>query len=183
MNQALWRELDWADAATPSADPVVSNYLDLDIVEFCAIECRLQHSGERSVASMCRAWALAAARADSFPTTDDIIALGRAVDPRKNEHGWRRCDPKNGHPGKDWKFIPMLMEGLCDIRVLTALSPTEWFREFEEIHPLFDGNGRVGAILFSWLSGTLYDPVWPPNLWNDPRRYAGHGTERVHTTR
>lgn len=48
---------------------------------------------------------------------------------------------------------------------LGALSPAMAYKEFEEIHPFSDGNGRVGKILFNWLLGMLHEPAMPPNFF------------------
>ncbi len=45
-------------------------------------------------------------------------------------------------------------------------TPAEAYREFQEIHPFRDGNGRVGKIVFNLLNGTLHDPQMPPNFFN-----------------
>jgi fido (protein-threonine AMPylation protein) len=43
-----------------------------------------------------------------------------------------------------------------------CVSASEFYQEFETLHPFNDGNGRVGAILFNLLNGTLSDPIVPP---------------------
>jgi hypothetical protein len=76
-----------------------------------------------------------------------------------------------------------LMEALLELPVrdeakgisVPVLTPDTFFKNYEEIHPFRDGNGRTGAILFNWLNGTLDHPVWPSNWFHDPRRRVGFG--------
>ncbi len=152
----------------------------LAIVRFCAIECELQGSGERSVEWMLWAWVYAQQKADldplqyADPTEADVLALGAIIEPTKNLSGYRQIGVMVGWDIKpDWSLVPDQMTDLMS--GIGLLDPAEAFRRFEEVHPFRDGNGRVGTVLFNMLAKSLDAPTWPPNFWNDPRRKAGHG--------
>ena len=165
--------------------------VDYDVIKFAAIECRLQMSGELSVIHMIDGMIYAQENSMDRPTVTDVLNLGRLIEPSDNKFGFRQCGVRIGNDIKmDWQDIPRqvvnLMEavrdGAFDPRSIgngmttTRISgANEFFKAYEEIHPFVDGNGRTGAILFNWLNGTLYAPVWPDNCFNDPRRTVGYG--------
>lgn len=157
---------------------------DLHIIRFISRECELQMSGERSVGWMAEAWQYAAATSQNFsgagrytlPVVDDVIILGRLVEPFKNAKGFRTCGVRVGWDVKpDWNLVPGQMVNLME--AVDRLTPNEFFKEYEEVHPFVDGNGRTGVILLNWLNGTLDNPVWAFNFWNDSRRLPGDGAE------
>lgn len=164
--------------------------IDRDIVRFCSIECLLQMSGELSVGWMVDAWLYAQEFGYAPPTLDDVQNIGRLVEPNVNYGpGFRRCDVRVGFDVKaPWQHVPVLMANLMEelnqLKEPTdssypddygLLTPEKFTREYLEIHPWRDGNGRSSVILYNWLRGSLDNPVWFPNWWDDPRRTVGHG--------
>lgn len=175
--------------------------IDRDIVRFCSIECKLQQSGELSVGWMIDAWLYAQVNSwdsvESFhgsyrlPTLDDVVNIGRLVEPNVNYGpGFRKVDVRVGYDIKmQWEQVPAAMVDLMErvgpsLKLMPdsiypgdylLLTAEKFFKEYEDIHPWQDGNGRSGVILFNWLSSTLDDPKWAPNFWNDSRRTIGYG--------
>lgn len=143
--------------------------LTLDQIRFCALECSLQESGENSVANMCIAFDHVESLCPSAKdlTLLDILTLGKLVEPYKNVHGFRKVpvffgkDPTRQAIPAD--HINAALQSLLDHG--TKLTNTEWYTEFEKIHPFNDGNGRVGTILFNFRANTLLYPILPPKVF------------------
>lgn len=153
------------------------HWLTLKIVEYCAQECEWQQSGERSVAWMTKGWLYCAYRKDHWPTFDDVLNLGALVEPTKNLNGIRKVGVRVGLSVKmKAELVPGALKHLVDAPFgqMTTDERIEWFRQYEEIHPFVDGNGRTGSLLFNWISGILLEPQHAPNLWSDQRRGAPH---------
>lgn len=144
------------------------------VVAWCAQECEWQGSGEMSVAHMFSAYLYARRHRTRPILLRDVLALGRIVEPRLNMVGLRTVGVRVGFDVKmDWQLVPAALDQLIAEQPAIPASvenATEWFRQYQEIHPWRDGNGRTGNILYNWLLGTLEAPVFPPNLWHDPRR-------------
>jgi hypothetical protein len=135
--------------------------MNLQQIYFCAKECARQRSGEISVAHMCSALDYASELFLPF-NGGDVMALGLIVEPGK-VLGFRNVPAFiDGKPALNSSLIEHSLESLLDNR--EVLTPEEFYQEFEEIHPFVDGNGRVGAILYNLLMGTLEFPITPPEF-------------------
>lgn len=146
--------------------------LTLSQIIFCARECEMQESGEYSVADMCAALIFALDNKNhGVPLSLDLIrAMGRLVEPKKNQNGFRSTPVyfQNDQtkqalaPRQIWRALEML------ITQGHNLTPDERYVEFQKIHPFNDGNGRTGAILYNvyWVGGeNLEYPAIPPNFF------------------
>jgi hypothetical protein len=116
------------------------------------------------------AWALNWFGSGEKLTVDDALKLGTFVEPGKNPHGQRSCGVRVG-----WRVCPPPEEVEPRLKRLweaeEGMTPLEFYKEFEEIHPFVDGNGRTGKILLNWKNGTLLNPIFPPNdLFGEPIR-------------
>jgi len=123
--------------------------------------------GIQRVGWMLNAWAYALTTSALIccnkPRLEDVIKIGRLVEPIKNRSGIRQCGVRVGShicPG------PKVVRGLLEQwhEQMPALpDPLREYRGLLEIHPFVDGNGRTGKIVLNWINGTLLRPVFPPN--------------------
>lgn len=91
----------------------------------------------------------------------NVLELGRLINQQPNL-SWRvvKVHFANGNEGVDPHHIDRLIRQLIDNQ--ENLTPEEFYWEFERIHPFHDGNGRVGAILYSLLKKEFW--VNPPEM-------------------
>lgn len=137
------------------------------IVRYCAEEVRRQRDTYAHVGYMANAWLDAL----EHQSHGDVLALGMIerwgmlVDPDDNPTGFRTGEVFIGDR------LGVLVNDLSDrlerwINLVSDMTPLEAYKEFEVIHPFFDGNGRTGKIILNYLNGTMLDPIFPPsNLW------------------
>ncbi len=108
---------------------------------------------------------------DTEEVKNFILFWGELVDSR-NSNGWR-CTPvifANGKRGLSPDLMPRAMEAFCasfaNGKFFTA---SDAYKEFEEIHPFLDGNGRVGHILwavYSFYKNGKWPMELPPNIFS-----------------
>ena len=159
------------------------NKLQLNVIAFCAEECTRQQSGELSVGWMLNAYNYASKvlQFEEEITQSFPLSLARMIEPFKNAYGYRIVPVSiRGNLKDNQELITRQMEMLLSAQ--TNLTPEEFYKEFEEIHPFVDGNGRVGVILYNYLNKTMNIPSFAPDYWSVDEEYnrltAGDNSDR-----
>jgi hypothetical protein len=97
---------------------------------------------------------LAGSKRQSGMNAHTLLHAGAYAKPSVNrtEH-FRKVQVAVGmHIPPVWYQVPRQIDKLCEAwQEGRMVDPTEWFIEFELIHPYVDGNGRIGAAVANIL--------------------------------
>jgi len=91
---------------------------------------------------------------DNVITPTDIWYLSN-ISSKNSGYRYTPVTFKNGDFGVKSEFIE---RQLCILCKFLQQNPDEFFIEFEKVHPYNDGNGRVGEIIYYWMTGNFNTP-------------------------
>lgn len=136
----------------------------MDIVRIsttAAKECVRQHVGLDRVAMLLEGYLFAMANGISL---DSVMTMARIIEPT-NQGKFRTGAVTfiNGGISSNPVSIPPQMVRLFSM-IDDDTVPYEFVRAFELIHPFSDGNGRVGWVLYNYLSDTMEAPKELPDF-------------------
>lgn len=143
--------------------------MDSNVREWCRNECIRQHATtEEDFANMENAWRYANANHGIYGFPIKVINLtimAEMIDPIANPGGRFRTGPAvfmNGGSACDAYKIESSLTNLLSWLNGSGLTANEFYQTLMWIHPWQDGNGRVGALVYNMLNGTINNPVVPP---------------------
>lgn len=158
-------------------------------IELINKQCEQQHAtSKEQIEGFARAYAEAKEIAHDEERVEEItneemeglVLLWASEIESRNKKGFRTTPvyfEKSGQTGLDPGKIERAMETFIEIYTehlntgyLTQEEITQLYKQFEEVHPLEDGNGRLGhllwALAFSRVTGEWPESL-PPDVFNE----------------
>lgn len=138
------------------------------IVPAAAAECWRQRVGPDRVIMLLSGYVFANSLVEPI-TKAQLRELAGMIEP--DNKGAYRITPvsfADTSLGIHAALVPGLMNAL--ITFGHVVNPTEWIKEFLDIHPFTDGNGRTAWVLFNKLNGTMDNPLPLPDLYSDAKQ-------------
>lgn len=140
----------------------------MKVLEYIQSESDRQHATLRETINMVEAWKYVAGFG-AMPNLESIKHIALLITGLK---GYRQMPAvfDQGSPAISAMLIPRAMENWHEWASAPAVSSDEIhsiMKEFLEIHPFADGNGRVASLLYNFFEGTLADPVPLPYYFGE----------------
>lgn len=133
----------------------------IDVFEYIIRETERQYGEVHEVRGMLSAWQFAWSVDPEAITNEDILTIGYMIKVEPALHHYRRIPVIVGlSTPPHWADVPRLMQTLLENQ---DADTDGWIKQFLEIHPFADGNGRCASLLRNIRERTLLHPTDLPH--------------------
>ena len=153
-------------------------------IELIVLQCEHQHAtSPEQIKGMAEAYKEAKELAQDLERLNKLTAeeieelifrLAVLIEPEKNKSGFRTVPARfaNGKSALDPELVQRAMENFFPAYAEGLMEAVEYYREFEQIHPWLDGNGREGDLLWK-IDMMRKTGVWleelPPDVFGEKK--------------
>lgn len=147
--------------------------VEAEIRRVIAIQCSSQSAGTDHQASLYFAYGLAYAKVQDgmrLPELDFILDLAYAIEPRcsgrvRDENFTFPDGTKAAHYMSVDHELGTLFHHARTFQGASEWEVQYWVKQFLDIHPLTDGNGRTAWLLYNWMRNSWEDPAVLPDFY------------------